>query len=389
MSSGQFRGRSGVELRGVQHIWQVLDAQVASGRTPGYVAAVRIRGDVHIRAGGRTSLASDAAPMGEHTLFRIASVTKPIAGALTLSLVSDGLLALDDPIARWLPEAANPRVLVAADAPLDRTVSAERPITVRHLLTMTSGWGAVLEETPLQAAMLERAVFPGPIPNSISGDEYLARITDLPLAFQPGDGWRYDSGTDILSVLLARACGKPVADLLAERVTGPLGMTSTSFWTADTERLATAYRPTSGGLEVLDPPDGAFASPPPFERLSGGLLSTAGDVLRFFCAMADGGEPVLPAGSVALMTADALTDEQRRQARAIIEPGRSWGLGTAVDIEPVSPWMARGRWGWEGGTGTTALVDPTRDTVAVLLTQRAMGGPQDGFDEFWAAVAAV
>jgi CubicO group peptidase (beta-lactamase class C family) len=373
----------------VEKIWELLDRQVASGRMPGYVAALRIRGDVHVRAGGRMSLAPDAAPMDEDAMFRIASITKPIAGALALGLVQDGLLALDDPIARWLPEAANPRVLVAPDAPLDHTVDVQRPITVRHLLTMTSGWGIALEETPLQAAMLERNVFPGPIPVRISGDEYLARITDLPLACQPGDGWRYDSGTDILSALLPRACGKPVGQLLAERVTGPLGMASTSFCTSELDRLATAYQPVPGGLEVLDPPGGAFASPPLFERLSGGLLSTAGDVLRFFCAMADGGEPVLSADSVALLTADALTDEQRRQAQAFIGPGRSWGLGTALDVEPVSPWMARGRWGWEGGTGTTALVDPTRDTVAVLLTQRALAGPQDSFDEFWAAVATL
>jgi CubicO group peptidase (beta-lactamase class C family) len=371
----------------MEHVWQVLDRQVASGRIPGYVAAIRISGEVHVRAGGRASLAADSAAMGEDTLFRIASITKPMAGALTLSLVQDGQLALDDPIARWLPEAADPRVLVAPDAPLDRTVPARRPITVRHLLTMTSGWGVVLEQTPLQAAMLERNVFPGPIPARMSGDEYLARLTELPLACQPGAGWLYDSGTDILGVLLARACGKSVTQLLAERVTGPLGMASTSFWTEEVDRLATAYRPAPGGLEVLDPPDGAFARPPLFERLSSGLLSTAPDVLRFFCAMADGGAPVVPSGSLALMTTDALSGEQRRQAQPIVGSGRSWGLATAVDVDVVKPWMAHGRWGWEGGTGTTAVVDPARDRVAVLLTQRAMAGPQDGFAEFWTALA--
>jgi CubicO group peptidase (beta-lactamase class C family) len=89
------------------------------------------------------------------------------------------------------------------------------------------------------------------------------------------------------------------------------------------------------------------------------------------------------------VTTDALTDEQRRQAQPIVDAGRSWGLATAVDVEAAKPWMARGRWSWEGGTGTTALVDPARDRVAVLLTQRAMAGPEDGFDEFWTAVAAA
>jgi CubicO group peptidase (beta-lactamase class C family) len=370
-------------------IWEVPDAQVASGRIPGYAAAVRVRGQVEVHAGGRMAVETDSAPMGADTLFRLASVTKPIGGALTLSLVQDGVLALDDPIARWLPEAASPRVLVTPDAPLDRTTEVQRPITVRHLLTMTSGWGAVLAQTPLQTAMLERGVFPGPLTPEMSGDEFVARVADLPLAFQPGDGWLYDTGIDVLGVLLARATGKPLSELVAERITGPLGMTSTTFWTPDVDRLTTAYRPGPDGLEVLDPPNGVFARSPSFEELSSGLVSTASDTLRFFCAMADGGGPVLTAGSVALMTADALTDVQRRHAVPIVGPGGSWGLGTGVDVEATEPWMAPGRWGWDGGTGTTAHVDPTRDTVGVLLTQRAMTSALDGFDDFWAAVAAA
>ncbi len=372
-----------------ERVWRVPDGQVASGRIPGYVAAVRVGGQVGVRAGGRMAVEAESAPMGEDTLFRIASVTKPMGGALTLSLVQDGALALDDPIARWLPEAASPRVLVSPDAPLDRTTEVQRPITVRHLLTLTCGWGAVLDETPLQTAMMERGVYPGPLTPQMTADEFVARVADLPLAFQPGEGWLYDTGIDVLGVVLARATGKPLSDLLAERITGPLGMASTGFWTPDVGRLATAYQPGPGGLEVLDPPDGVFAGPPGFEELSSGLVSTTPDVLRFYCAMADGGGPVLTAGSVALMTADALTDAQRRQALPIVGPGGSWGLATGVDVEAAEPWMAPGRWGWDGGTGTTAYVDPARGTIGVLLTQRAMTGPQDGFGDFWAAVAAA
>jgi CubicO group peptidase (beta-lactamase class C family) len=374
---------------GIERVRQAMDAQVTSGRIPGYVAAVRVGAEMAVELGGRTAVETDSTPMRTDTLFRIASLTKQLGGALTLSLVHDGALALDDPIARWLPEAANPLVLVAPDAPLDRTTEAQRPITVRHLLTCTSGWGAVLESTPLQAAMFERDLFPSPLTPPMSGDEFVARVAGLPLAFQPGDGWLYDTGIDILGVLLTRATGRPLSDLLAERVTGPLGMTSTTFWTPDVDRLATAYRPGADGLEVLDPPDGLFARPPSFEELSSGLVSTAPDLLRFYGAMADGGAPVLTREAVALMTADALTDEQRRQARAIVGPGASWGLGTGVDLEAAEPWMAPGRWGWTGGTGTTAHVDPTRGTVGVLLTQRMMTGPQDGFTEFWTAVAGA
>jgi CubicO group peptidase (beta-lactamase class C family) len=371
------------------HIWLVPDAQVASGRIPGYVGAVRIGGRAEVRAGGRMAVETGSAPMSEDTLFRIASITKPMGGALALSLIQDGVLALDDPVARWLPELASPRVLVSPGAPLDQTTEAQRPITVRHLLTQTAGWGAVLERSPLQTAMLEQGLFPNPLTPPMSGDEFVARLAGLPLAFQPGDGWLYDTSTDVLGVLLTRATGKPLSDLLAERVTGPLGMTDTSFWAADPGRLATAYRSGPDGLEVLDPPDGGFASPPPFEELSSGLVSTASDVLRFFCAMADGGAPVLRPESVALMTANALTDAQRRQALPIVGPGGSWGLATAVDVEAAEPWMAPGRWGWTGGTGTTAHADPVRGTVSVLLTQRAMTSPLGGFGDFWTAVAAA
>ena len=374
---------------GLGRVWPVPDAQVASGRIPGYVAGARVGGQVTVRAGGRTAVGTGSAPMREDTLFRIASVTKPIGGALALSLVQDGVLTLDDPVARWLPEAASPRVLLSPSAPLDQTTDVTRPITVRHLLTLTCGWGAVLEETPLQAAMMERGVYPGPLTPQMSGDEFVARVAGLPLAFQPGEGWLYDTGIDLLGVLLARATGKPLSHLVAERITGPLGMTATSFGTPDTGRLATAYQPGPGGLEVLDPPDGVFAGPPRFEELSSGLVSTAPDLLRFFCAMADGGAPVLTAGSVALMTADALTGGQRQQALPIVGPGGSWGLATGVDVEAAEPWMAPGRWGWDGGTGTTARVDPVRGVVGVLLTQRAMTGPLDGFGDFWTAMAAA
>jgi CubicO group peptidase (beta-lactamase class C family) len=386
MAQGTGGGRRST---GLERIWQTQDAQVASGRIPGYVAAVSIGGQSAVRAGGRLAVEAGSAPMRRDTLFRIASVTKPIGGALALSLVQDGVLALDDPIARWLPEAASPRVLVSPDAPLDHTTAAQRPITVRHLLTLTAGWGAVLDETPLQAAMLERGVYPGPMIPPMSGDEFVARVADLPLAFQPGEGWLYDTAIDMLGVLLSRATGKPLSQLVAERITGPLGMVSTGFGTADTTRLATAYQPGPGGLEVLDPPDGAYAGPPSFEELSSGLVSTAPDLLRFFGAMAAGGGPVLATDSVALMTADALTDAQRQQALPIVGPGGSWGLATGVDVAAAEPWMAPGRWGWDGGTGTTAHVDPVRGTVGVLLTQRGVAGPQDDFGDFWAAVAAT
>jgi CubicO group peptidase (beta-lactamase class C family) len=228
-------------------IWRVPDAYVASGRIPGYVGAVRLGRRTEVRAAGDLAIDADSAPMREDTLFRVASITKPIGGVLTLSLVQDGVLALDDPIARWLPEASEPRVLESPDAPLDRTTRATRPITVRHLLTLTCGWGTPLDETPLRTAMVERGVYATALPLRMSADEFVARVTGLPLAFQPGEGWMYDTGINLLGVLLARATGTPLSELIAERVTGPLGMSDTGFRAPDVDRLASAYLPTAGG----------------------------------------------------------------------------------------------------------------------------------------------
>ncbi|MBE2316861.1 beta-lactamase family protein [Solirubrobacter sp. CPCC 204708] len=363
-------------------IWAVPDAAVASGRIPGYVAAVRVRGHVEIHAAGRTAIEAGSPPMRTNTLFRIASVTKPIGGVLTLSLVEDGVIALDDEVARWAPELASPRVLRAADGPLDDTVPAVRPVTVRHLLTLTSGWGVGLESSPLITAMMERGVFASPMGHTIGADEFIARVGQLPLVFQPGEGWRYETSMNLLGIVLERATGRTLSELLAERVFGPLGLADTAFAAVDPARMAAAYRPgDDGALELTDPPDGRFARPPGFEQLSGGLVSTAGDILRFCNAIADG--ELLSDASRAAFSADALTPQQRATASdAFLPPGASWGLGTGVITET-------GAWGWTGGTGTTASVDPSHDTVAVLLTQRAMAGPDDSPEDFYGAVEAA
>jgi CubicO group peptidase (beta-lactamase class C family) len=371
----------------IEGVWEVLDGRVASGMIPGYAAGVRIGDRTEIHMGGRRAVEPDSPPMTEDTLFRIASITKPMGAALTLSLVEDAVLGIDDPVDRWLPEAAKARVLTAPDAPLDQTTELERPITVRHLLTMTSGWGVVMEDSPLQRAMIERGVFPSAMPTPMSGDEFMAVVADLPLAFQPGGGFLYETGMNVLGVLLARATGKSLSDLFAERVTGPLGMTDTAFAATDPTRMTALYNPGSDGLELLDPPDGAFSRPPQLEELSGGLVSTVADVLRFYTAMADGGTPVITAASLAEMTSDQLTEAQRASGAPFVDEATSWGLGTGVDLEAARPGLAPGRWGWTGGTGTCAYVDPMRDTVSVMLTQRAMTGPEDGPDAFWAAVA--
>ena len=331
-----------------ESIWRVPDARLRDGRIPGYVGAVRIKGQTQVRAAG--TMAFDGPPMQPDSLFRIASVTKPIGAALTLLLIEDGAIALDDPVERYVPE-------LPGDA------------TVRHLLTFTSGWGISMEDTPARRAMLELGVHPGPLTPDMTGDDFVSRLSRVPRPFAPGGGWLYDTSMDVLAVLLARATGQPVSESLQHRIFGPLRMADTAYYARDRTRLTTAYRDG----EVLDPPDGNYAAPPKFEQLASGLVSTAPDLLRCFAGIQE-------LVDTTEMTRDQLTAEQRAMAAPFVGAG-SWGLGTGVDDS--------GRWGWDGGTGTTARVDPQNDTVAVLLTQRAMTGPLDGFDDFHDAVRAA
>jgi CubicO group peptidase (beta-lactamase class C family) len=366
-------------------VWSMLQAQVASGRLPGFAAAVRHRGEVEVRTGGcLTRGGSDR--VDADSLFRLSSLSKPYAGALTLALAEDGVLGLDDPVARWLPELAEPRVLRRPGADLSDAVAADRPITVRHLLSNTAGLGRPWDGSPLDEAIGVRDIGPGPFSPGLPPDEYLARWAELPLAAQPGERWLYHACSDVLSVLLARAAGRSPATLLAERVTGPLGSSSTGFWARDRRRLGAAYQPDGDDLTVLDPVDGVAARPPVFEGLAAGLVSTAPETLAFLAALADGGGPVLAPGSVAEMTTDVLTAGQRADAGMFLGPGRSWGLQVGLDVTPSWAGATPGRWGWDGGTGTSGWADPGRDLVAVLLTNRGMGGPDDDLDWFWHAL---
>jgi CubicO group peptidase (beta-lactamase class C family) len=331
-----------------EEIWRVVDQRIDNG-TAGYVAAVRIRGTTEIHANGR--MAFGGPPMRPDALFRIASLTKPIGAALTLSLVEDGTLRLDDRIDTWLPQLPG-------------------GATVRHLLTGTSGWGVSKDATPGGQAMDELGVHPSALTPDLTGDEFIRRIAQVPRAFAPGDGWLYDTSMDVLAVLLARAAERPVSELLRTRILAPLDMRDTAYYARDLTRMTTAYIRT----EILDPPDGNYAAPPPFEELASGLVSTASDVLRFFTGV---GELV----DTSEMTRDQLTDAQRAAFQRFAGEGASWGYGVGI--------AADGSWGWSGGTGTTAAVDPANDTVAVLLTQRALTSPKDGFDDFYEAVRAA
>ena len=196
----------------------------------------------------------------------------------------------------------------------------------------------------------------------------------------------YHTGSDILSVFLARAAGRPLRELLAERVTGPLGMGSTGFF-ADPATVPTAYRPTPDGLAVFEAYERAFAGPAQFESLGSGLVSTVPDYLSFLAALAD--NRLLPAGLGTQMTANQLSRAQRAGITEMIGPTTSWGWQVSVETGVGVPWSAPGRYGWTGGSGTSADVDPSRELIGVVFTQRFMSGPDESFSYFWRPLAAA
>jgi CubicO group peptidase (beta-lactamase class C family) len=364
--------RDGLDATVLGRIDEVVERAVAQGQVPGVVAAVARGESVHVVTSG--AMALGGAPMRRDTLFRISSTTKPITAAVVLSLVDDGLLELNTAVDELLPELADRRVLRSPDGPLGQTVPAERSITVRDLLTFTWGLGMqgamfmAPKPWPIVTAAAERdlCTFGPPQPGAMpEPDTWMARLGELPLLAQPGERWLYQSGSQVLGVLAARAAGAPFEHVMRERVLDPLGMNDTGFHAADAGRLATAYENRDGRFVVTDPPDGQWARPPLFADGSGGLVSSVDDLVAFGRMLMRGGSPVLRLQTTAEMTRDQLTAAQR----ANLWPGfsfledRGWGYGVSV--------LDDGRYTWEGGLGTAWSNVPSRDLTVVVLTQRS------------------
>ena len=356
-----------------ERLEEIVETAVARGDAPGVVAAVGRGGEGYVAAAG--VMAVGGPPMRPDTLFRIASITKPVTAAVVLSLAEDGLLGLEEPVDRLLPELADRRVLRRPDGPLTDTTEAERAVTTRDLLTFTWGFGMqgamfmAPEPWPIVSAVEERELSsfgPASPDTTPEPDTFMARLGELPLLAQPGERWLYSAGSQVLGVLAARAAGAPFEDVMRERVLTPLGMDDTAFYANDTSRLATAYENVNGELTVRDRPDGQWSRPPRFPDGAAGLVSTAEDLLRFGrMLLLPGGNPVLTAGTVAEMTSDQLTPAQL----ARVWPGfsflgdRGWGYGVSV-----TEWG----YGWEGGSGTAWANVPDQDLTVVVLTQRAV-----------------
>ncbi|BDM74476.1 serine hydrolase (plasmid) [Streptomyces nigrescens] len=401
------KGNSGFSEAGLRRLRDVLARHVETGKIPGLVALVSRGEETHVEAIG-TMRPDGGAPMRRDTIFRMASTTKPVAVAAAMVLLDECRLRLDDPIDRWLPELADRRVLKRADGPLDDTVPARRPITVRDLLTSTFGLGLDMtaKDSPMMGALFEQGVYgqedgwllPAPEP-----DEWMRRLGALPLMHQPGERWLYNVSDDVLGVLVARVTGQSFEDFLRARIFDPLGMEDTGFHVpADKiDRLPPlcAPDPQTGEFIVADEAEGGHHSrPPAFQSGGGGLDSTVDDYHAYFRMLLHhgmhGNQRILSRPAVELMTTNRLTPEQLAAREALarnlvhlslgLGQHGGWGFGMAVrtyrgDYAPV------GQFGWDGGAGTTTYADPDNQLIGILLTQTGMSTPDSAraIHDFW------
>ncbi len=369
---------------------EVMAGYVERGEVPGLVTLVSRRGEVHVDAIGMKAV-SDSDPIRRDTIFRISSMTKPITAAATMILVEECKVRLDEPVDRWLPELAGRKVLKRLDGPLDDTVPANRPITLRDLLTFRMGFGQMMappDAYPILKAASEQQIGMGPPSPSMlpAPDEWMRRLGRLPLMHQPGERWMYNTGSDVLGVLIVRVSGQPLETFFQERIFEPLGMKDTGFSvpTPKLDRLATSYwtDPESGELAVYDEAEGGqWSRSPAFPSGAGGLVSTIDDYLAFGQMMLNqgkhGNERILSRLSVETMTTDQLTPEQKAVSGLV--PGyfdsHGWGFGVSMVTRRDDVAAVPGRYGWDGGLGTSWYSDPREEMVTILMTQRAWTSP--------------
>jgi CubicO group peptidase (beta-lactamase class C family) len=383
-------------------LYDTMAGFVTRGEILSLVMLISQRDSVDAQAIGTLAIDSKT-PVLRDTIFRIASMTKPITATATMILVDECKLCLDDPVDRYLPELSNRKVLKRIDSPLDDTVPANRPITARDLLTFTWGFGllpAPPDCTPILRTANELQIGMGPPqPSHLPPpDEWIRRLGSLPLMSQPGDRWRYNTASDVLGVLVARASGKLFESFLRERIFEPLGMKDTGFFLPSAKRncLPTEYRNNfqTGALEVYDDPaTGQWTHPPPFPSGSGGLVSTVDDYLAFSRMMLNKGifgkQRILSIPAVQTMTTDQLTSAQKSDSGLIANYfDTRGGFGMSVVTYPACLSEPVGMYGWDGGLGTSWRADPANDLNGILLTQSAWSSasPPKVCIDFWSSV---
>ncbi len=361
-----------------------LQKVVDSGDLAGAATLVWREGEVLTTCVGWREMEAHL-PVERDTIFRIASMTKPITSVAALMLVEEGRIALSDPIARYAPEFSDMRVLRSPNGPLSETDSAERLITFEDLLTHRAGLTyADFHRGPIAQAY--REALGGEIDSDVAPDDWIARLAKLPLIGQPGSAMYYGCATDLLGLLMARIEGAPLGVVLRRRIFDPLGMRDTSFLVPreKRDRRAAAYgfdeegrltkRVTRSGVFVAERPDDMA-----FESGSGGLWSTVDDYLKFARLFLGDGEVdglrLLSPETLARMVTNQLTDSQRANSRLLGQKpfavGRGFGLGVSVVLETDKMDLMRrgspGTVGWPGAFGGWWQADPQEGSVLIFL----------------------
>lgn len=355
---------------------------VDDGRLPGWLTLVCRRGKVaHLSTYGQRDVEAGL-PVEHDTVFRIYSMTKPVTSVLAMALYEEGRFELTDPISRYLPEFADMRVFVKGNAARPVTVPSTEPIRVWHLLTHTAGLSYGFHHTHPVDEMYRAAGFEWSTPEGMDLAGCCAKWATLPLLFEPGVEWTYSVATDVLGRLIEVLSGKPLDELVAERITGPLGMADTGFVATDPDRLAALYAAVPGGKAMHYDAFGKAALHPPSALCGGhGLVSTAHDYLRFARMLLNGGEldgvRVLGSRTVRYMTSNHLpggADLESFGRPLFAEmpfPGVGFGLGFSVVQNPLDYKVlsSPGEFAWGGAASTAFWVDPAEDLVVLLLTQ--------------------
>jgi CubicO group peptidase (beta-lactamase class C family) len=383
---------AGMSQERLDHMHDFFQGEVAKNSAAGYVLLVARGGKlVYSGAIGMRDRARQV-PMTLDTRFRIASMTKPITAVAVLMLYEEGRFRLDDPVSRFLPEFANERVSSGVDAHGALiTEPAKEPITIRHLLTHTSGLGYLFDSsTPLGKTYNAM-----PITDHSTLADVVRAIAGVPLYFQPGTGWRYSYADDVLGRLIEVVSGMRFERFLKVRLFEPLGMTHTAFCIpeSDLPLVATLYKhgPT-GGLEPSDTSAlGSPADPKRWPSGGGGLISTAGDYLRFAQMLQNGGalegKRTLSPATVALMSSNQVSNDALFKFFGADSIGLGYGLGVGVVLDAASSPQAgfTGDYSWGGLWDTHWMVSPRTGIVAVLLAQvdpRGGGPPQHTDTDF-------
>jgi CubicO group peptidase (beta-lactamase class C family) len=375
---------SGLSRDELGKIGPAMQGVIDQGLLSGVVTLLWRNGEVaQVTTNGRRDIAADA-PMQRDTIFRIASMTKPITSVAALMLMEEGKLKLSDPITKWLPEFADMAVLKDPQGPLDQTYPAPRDITVEDLMTHRAGLAYGFTSIGPIAHAHQKALG-DVLSTDTDPDAWLKALGGLPLSYPPGERFHYSHATDVLGYLVGRIEGKPFREVLFERIFNPLGMVDTDFWIPPekADRAAVVYRINAAENGRLDPvPFKAYTSPPAFTGGGGGLASTADDYLKFARMMLNKGEVdgvrLLKPETIELMLTNRLTDEQR----AIPFMGfpfwmaQGFGLGVSVILDAEKQaWMGAssdGAFGWPGAFGTWWRGDPKENMVMLYLIQNSM-----------------